>query len=150
MNIVIFGPPGAGKGTQSNFIVKKFKLHQLSTGELLRKEIKNNTQVLDIGTMDKDVSVDENSDPKKYQSQALMRYNTLMTQRINMMIPLNTNLSAGDLVECNFPRASSSEEKEFDQETSGLYMIKELCHHFDVKNSYTSLKLVRDSYGQKK
>ena len=108
------------------------------------------TQVLDIGTMDKDVSVDENSDPKKYQSQALMRYNTLMTQRINMMVPLNTNLSAGDLVECNFPRASSSDEQEFDKETSGLYMIKELCHHFDVKNSYTSLKLVRDSYGQKK
>jgi len=43
MNIVIFGPPGAGKGTQSNFIVNKFKLHQLSTGELLRKEIKDKT-----------------------------------------------------------------------------------------------------------
>ena len=43
MNIVIFGPPGAGKGTQSNLIVKKFNLHQLSTGELLRKEIKDNT-----------------------------------------------------------------------------------------------------------
>ena len=43
MNIVIFGPPGAGKGTQSNFIVKKFQLHQLSTGELLRKEIKEKT-----------------------------------------------------------------------------------------------------------
>ena len=45
MNIVIFGPPGAGKGTQSNLIVKKFNLHQLSTGELLRKEIKNNTDL---------------------------------------------------------------------------------------------------------
>ncbi len=45
MNIVIFGPPGAGKGTQSNLIVKKFKLHQLSTGELLRKEIKDNTHL---------------------------------------------------------------------------------------------------------
>ena len=43
MNVVIFGPPGAGKGTQSNFIVKNFKLYQISTGELLRKEIKNNT-----------------------------------------------------------------------------------------------------------
>ena len=39
MNIVIFGSI-AGKGTQSNFIVTKYKLHQLSTGELLRKEIK--------------------------------------------------------------------------------------------------------------
>jgi len=47
MNIVIFGPPGAGKGTQSNFIVKKFNLHQLSTGELLRKEIINKS---DLGT----------------------------------------------------------------------------------------------------
>ena len=45
MNIVIFGPPGAGKGTQSNLIVKKFNLYQLSTGELLRKEIKENTNL---------------------------------------------------------------------------------------------------------
>jgi len=45
MNIVIFGPPGAGKGTQSNLIVKRYKLYQLSTGELLRKEIKNNTEL---------------------------------------------------------------------------------------------------------
>ena len=45
MNIVIFGPPGAGKGTQSDFIVKKFKLFQISTGELLRNEIKNKTEL---------------------------------------------------------------------------------------------------------
>ena len=45
MNIVIFGPPGAGKGTQSNLIVKKFNLHQLSTGELLRNEIKNKSKL---------------------------------------------------------------------------------------------------------
>ena len=45
MNIVIFGPPGAGKGTQSNLIVQKYKLHQLSTGELLRKEIKDKTDL---------------------------------------------------------------------------------------------------------
>ena len=45
MNIVIFGPPGAGKGTQSNLIEKKFDLHQLSTGQLLREEIKNNSKL---------------------------------------------------------------------------------------------------------
>ena len=43
MNIVIFGPPGAGKGTQSNLIVEKFDVYQLSTGELLRKEIRDKT-----------------------------------------------------------------------------------------------------------
>jgi len=45
MNIVIFGPPGAGKGTQSNLLVKKYNLHQLSTGALLRKEINDKTEL---------------------------------------------------------------------------------------------------------
>jgi len=45
MNLVIFGPPGAGKGTQSKFILKKYNLFQISTGELLRKEIMNKTQL---------------------------------------------------------------------------------------------------------
>jgi len=45
MNIIIFGPPGAGKGTQSNFIVKKYNLYPLSTGEFLREEIKNKSEL---------------------------------------------------------------------------------------------------------
>ena len=45
MNLIIFGPPGAGKGTQANFIVNKFNLYQLSTGEILRNEIKNKTEL---------------------------------------------------------------------------------------------------------
>ena len=45
MNIIIFGPPGAGKGTQSKYIAEKYNLFQLSTGDFLRNEIKKNTSV---------------------------------------------------------------------------------------------------------
>jgi adenylate kinase len=45
VNVIIFGPPGAGKGTQTQNIAKKFNLHQISTGDLLRSEIKKETEI---------------------------------------------------------------------------------------------------------
>ena len=45
MNIILFGPPGAGKGTQADNIVKNFNLHKVSTGDILREKIKDDTNL---------------------------------------------------------------------------------------------------------
>jgi adenylate kinase len=45
INIVLFGPPGSGKGTQAQFLIEKFNLKQISTGDLFRFNMKNDTEL---------------------------------------------------------------------------------------------------------
>ncbi len=104
------------------------------------------SQIVDVGASTT-VSKDDNYPADKYQGQNVVRYNLLMTQSVSMTVPCNTDLKAGDIITCLFPKISREDKNEYDSEESGKYMIKELCHHFEAKRSFTSMTLVRDTYG---
>jgi hypothetical protein len=91
----------------------------------------------------------KNDDRVKYQSQSVTRYNLAFTQMLNITIPLNLNLTVGDVIELNFGKITKndSDQGTKDNLKSGLYLIKELSHLFSQNQGYTGLKLVRDSYG---
>jgi adenylate kinase len=82
VNIILFGPPGAGKGTQSQYLVESCNYTQISTGDLLRDEIKKNTELgkeilskVDVGDFVNDEIVnsliDEIVSKKKYHNKLI-------------------------------------------------------------------------------
>ena len=115
------------------------------------------TAMLDVGTLEKETSkkggkerIKTNADPSKIDAQTMLRYNSLTTQVVEMTIPLNTELSAGSIIDCEFPTIDIATRHSPDQETSGHYVIKEMSHLFTNEGSHTKLKLVRDTHGKKK
>lgn len=84
-----------------------------------------------------------------YQAASIARYNLTFSQTLNITVPLNLNLTVGDLIKLEFPKISLDKNKKKDDQKSGFYLIKELAHSFEKNQGYTGLKLVRDSYGEK-
>ena len=107
------------------------------------------THILDVGMNSSGIDISINNNQCLYVAKSRMRYNLLTSQILNMTIPCNPNLVAGDVIRCEFESITNSEKElgAFDQNQSGNWMIMDLCHHFEPNRSYTGLRLVRDSYG---
>ena len=81
--------------------------------------------------------------------QSLMRYNQMFSIKINIMIAGDFSLRAGDMIHCQFPQLSTDPNTQPNKKSGGLYMIASLCHNITPRDTYTSLTLVRDSFGRK-
>jgi hypothetical protein len=103
--------------------------------------------MLDPGALTAANKFDNDQDLPKYQAESAVRYSLLYSQVLNIIIPCNTDLRAGQLIQCEIPRPSSSKNKDMESTASGKYVIASLCHRFDPnRKAFTSLSLIKDSY----
>jgi len=110
VNIILFGPPGAGKGTQSKYLVNKLNAFQISTGDLLREEIKKNSDIgkaisndMKNGKFISDEIVNqliENliSDPQKKNKLIFDGYPRSLSQAKNLELLLKNSNQSIDLI----------------------------------------------------
>lgn len=140
------------KGDKYNFCNKEFTKKE--------KPTRTFSHVLDIGVNPKGFGEQQfsrweeevgegNFKSEKTSVQTVMRYNQLFTVQINIIIAGDFSLKAGDLVECDFPELSKGNPDQVNKETGGIYMVAHVCHKMTPNSCFTSLGLVRDSYGKR-
>lgn len=118
LNIVIFGPPGCGKGTQSAKLIEKYKLVHLSTGDVIRKEIKSGSE---FGK----------------QLQNIVEKGELVPYELIIKIlesALDRNKSASGFIFDGFPRTIAQAEdldKILAKDNQSISMVVSLCIHDD-------------------
>ena len=87
------------------------------------------------------------NNPADYVPQANMRYSLLHSQMVDILIPCNLNLKAGEVIKLYLENITQGNKNDqiYNNLRSGYYMICHLCHSFSQTNSYTSLTLLRDT-----
>ena len=151
---VFFNPQNA------QYIEKIYKINEqgkiektlgkdLDIDEELEESItRTNMHVLDVGSLQTGVSDAVNNSPLEWQAKSTMRYNTLHTQMLEIQVPCNLDLVAGDIIKVEIENLQSEKCNEgINKHQSGKYLILHLCHSFSANESITSLTLVRDTYG---
>jgi len=111
------------------------------------KYSKSNFHILDIGSLDYQ-NLNANNDPREWQALSPMRYNLLHSQMMEIQVPCNLNIRAGNVIKVVIERQGDDKELGgFDEHVSGKYLVLHLCHHFDTERSFTSMTIARDTYG---
>ena len=113
------------------------------------KAIRTYHNILDIGSMETDVGYTDENNPFIWEAKSAMRYDLLHSQVVDIQVPCNVNLRAGEVIECMFEKITKGDKANtpVNEQQSGKYLILHLCHHFTPAKSYTSLTLARDTYG---
>jgi hypothetical protein len=161
-NVDSSGPAKSKEGGSKGKIVTAGTDDIDSVADEFRKPISRlMNKVLDVGTLPpgKDIEAQlkawkENPDNATYDAadimvQSIMRYNQLFSIKINIMIAGDFSLRAGDLIHCEFPQLSTDPNTQYNKRSGGIYMISSLCHSITPGETYTSLTLVRDTFGRK-
>ena len=117
-----------------------------SPDELIQRPTRTFFNISDEGVHNSNGAV-EGVQKRTASARSFSRYNLLFTQGLNILIPCNVQLKVGDIIRCIFTELEGGDPRTRTEGTSGLYLIKELRHHFSSNQNTTSLKLVRDSYG---
>jgi hypothetical protein len=106
-----------------------------SSGDSVEKQVEQNTKE---GIVVEDVL-----------QQSQQNYRQKFNMSAEIIISADFSLHAGDLVYCEFPELSTKSTLTKTPKDSGIYMISDLCHYGDKSQTYTGLRLVRDSFGVK-
>ena len=92
-------------------------------------------------------SVDPAFSIQQTVQQSLQAYRQKFTIAAEITLPCNLSLHAGDLIYCDFPENARKRTLRRNPQSSGIYMISDLCHYSNSTQAFTKLRLIRDSFG---
>lgn len=124
------------KGKATVRVVSQRDIGQtFSSGDSVERQVEKNTL--------------ENVPIEDVLQQSQQNFRQKFNMSAEIIIPGDFSLHAGDLVYCEFPELSTKNTIVKTPKDSGIYMISDLCHYGDKTQTYTGLRLVRDSFGVK-
>ena len=127
--------------------------------EFTRSPSRLMAHIMDYGVLprgvDSDAQLEEwknepeqpNYDAEQIMAQSIMRYNQLFTVKTSIIIPGDFSIQAGDIIVVDFPELDGTPAKEVNPQSGGIYMVAEVCHKITPRECFTSMTLIRDSFG---